>query len=177
MMTLGVTGLRAAPNSGSEEPQVTLKLRRQPLGQVLEKITIQTGYTVDLEEQYRDLLVSGTFNSVPVSKFFRRALKGKSSIITINPEQKSIIVQTAIKSGYDSQLPSQEQYSAQVIDTTMLEKNNSLTYEQYSDYLPEQMGGLHELDNHFPPRTSGNNKHIVDSQTGKPWKEIEELLN
>ncbi len=177
VVTLGVAGLQATPSVGGEEPQITLKVRKQPLGQILKTITTQTGYSVNLEEQYKSLLVSGTFNSVPVSKFFRRALKGKSSIITISPEQRSIVVQTAIKSKYASQSARQEQYPVQVIDTTMLEQSNVLISEQYNDYLPEQMGGIFELDNNFPPKKSGNDKHIVDSQTGRPWEEIEELLN
>ena len=169
--------VQAAPIFSNEEPKVTFQLRRQSLGQVIEKIASQTGYTIEMEKQLESQLVSGNFSSVPVSELFRQALKGKSSIIIISPEQKSIVVQTAIKSEYTRQPPSQSQDIIHVIDTTMLEQKSSISNEQYHDYLPEQMGGIHELDNNFPPKISGNDKHIVDPQTGKPWNQIDELMN
>ena len=111
-----------------------------------------------------------------LSKFFRRALKGKSSIITISSEQKSIEIQTVAKSKRVNPLPSQDEVFGTIIDQSMLEPSSVMNEVNY-DVHSEQLGSIFELDNTFPPKSSGNNKHIVDSQTGRPWNEIDELMN
>lgn len=168
--------VQSAPTFSNDEPEITFKLSQHPLGQVIEKVASQTGYTIEMERQYEGQLVSGNFQSVPVSEFFRRALKGKSSIIVISPEQKSIVVRSFIK-GKDTGISTgQSQEIVHIIDTTTPEQQSPISNGPYADYLPEQLGGIHELDNNFTPKISGNDKHIIDPQTGQPWNEIDELM-
>lgn len=51
---------------------------------------------------------------------------------------------------------------------------NSMATE-FADYDPSRMGGINELDNNLPIIESGNDKHIIDSQTGLPWSMVDEL--
>ena len=167
--------VQSSPASSNEEPQVTFKLTKQSLGRAMEEIVSQTGYSIEMEKQYESRLVSGEFRSIPVSHFFTQALEGISSVIIVNPEQKLIVVKT-LESKFTGQLQTKNQYIIPVNDAAMLEQKNSSTNEYYDNYLPEQLGGIHELDNNFPPKVPSNDKHIVDPQTGMPWDQVEQLM-
>jgi hypothetical protein len=56
-----------------------------------------------------------------------------------------------------------------------LNDDQTFVATEFRDYHPSQMGGINELDNNFSIVESGNDKHIIDSQTGLPWSMVDEL--
>lgn len=165
----------ATPTTAEGELHVTFKLKQTPMTKVVDMITTQTGYTVTLEEKLENLPVSGEFTSVEVTSFFKQALKGKNLFIIISPKVKTITVRMASNSKVFNLATNTPENKPRTTDKSRFEEPGKV-YED-SKILPGiELGGVYELDNNFPPTISGDNGHITDPQTGKPWKEVEELL-
>lgn len=155
-----VGNVSAAATITEEELLVTFNLKQIPMKNVIDMITTQTGYTVNLEEKLVNFPVSGEFSSVEVTSFFNQVLKRKNPFITISPKEKTITVRTGSSGKYSDLAINRSENNTKINDKSKIGK----------------LGGIYELDKGSPPKVSNDNKHIIDSQTGKPWNEVEELL-
>jgi len=78
--------------SGSEikkEPHISLKAENQPLGDVLKKITLETGFKFKLNDQWSSYPVNASIKDVPIHKGLQLILRGLNHAI-IYESDKSI---------------------------------------------------------------------------------------
>lgn len=164
----------AAPSDTNKELLVTFTLKQKPLKDVAAMITKQTGYTVKLEAELSDQLISGEYNSVEVSSFFNRALKMKNIFVIVSPVEKTIVVRTA---GLDkgSKLAAKNESESKAFSQSTVD-GSAKGFKDNTNLSNSERGGVYELNNNFPIKAPDNDRHLIDSQTGKTWREAEKML-
>jgi hypothetical protein len=65
----------AVAQDATEDPSISLTAKNQPLGDVLESITQETGYQFNLNPQWEDYPVSATITNLPLDKGLKRLLR------------------------------------------------------------------------------------------------------
>jgi len=83
----------AMAQDASPEPRISLTARNEPLGDVLETITRDTGYRFNLNGKWKDYPVSATIANLPLEKGLKRLLRSLNhSIIWESDEIVTITV-------------------------------------------------------------------------------------
>jgi hypothetical protein len=92
-------------NTGDE--LISLTAKDEPLGDVLNKISMATGCEIDLDHDWQDYLVSVTLEKVPLQKGLKRILKDLNNVIVYVSNKKiKIIIYDKISPDRGSSAPS-----------------------------------------------------------------------
>lgn len=65
----------------AQDPLISLTAEQEPLGDILETITQATGYTFNLNKEWREYPVSATIDNLPVEKGLKRLLRSLNHTI------------------------------------------------------------------------------------------------
>jgi hypothetical protein len=94
-------------NTGDE--LVSLTAKDEPLGYVLKKISMATGYEIVLDHNWQNYLVSVTLDEVPLDKALKRILKDLNNVIVYVSRKKiKIIIYDKMSPERGSPAPSNE---------------------------------------------------------------------
>jgi hypothetical protein len=86
-------GYAATVLGTTETPQVTMELQDSQVSKILQNIKQQYGYTVRIQEDLKNEIVSGSFVDVSLEQFFGRLFKHKKNIIVeIDTADKAVAV-------------------------------------------------------------------------------------
>ena len=80
----------AVPAGGAG--RITVLVHGDSLGVVMKTISIQTGYSIAIDERWKDLAVVGEFTSVTPGVFFNRVLRGNNLSIIYDDEKQMMFV-------------------------------------------------------------------------------------
>lgn len=99
-------GLSGAPSFAAQEtmqaPLITITAANQPLGEVLDQITGETGYRFSLNPKWENHRVSATLRGVPLERGLNRLLRSLNhSIIWDSDNTITIVVYGKSESGRD----------------------------------------------------------------------------
>ncbi|MGA8178482.1 MAG: hypothetical protein WB792_00380 [Desulfobacterales bacterium] len=93
------------PHTGDE--LISLTAKDEPLGDVLNKISMATGCEIDLNQDWRDYLVSVTLEKVPLHKGLKRILKDLNNVIVyVSSKKIKIIIYDKVSPDRGSSAPS-----------------------------------------------------------------------
>jgi hypothetical protein len=95
----GVSLLHATGHNGS--PAFSLDARGVPLGEVLKKISEDTGYQITVDPEWTGWPVSGSFKNLPVNLGLRRIFSNLNHSIVFNEADRRIAI--VIKSSPDDE--------------------------------------------------------------------------
>jgi hypothetical protein len=87
----------------SEAPAFSLDVRGAPLGEVLKKISDDTGYQITVDSEWAGWPVSGSFKNLPVNLGLRRILSNLNHSIVFNDADHRIAI--VIKASPDDETP------------------------------------------------------------------------
>ncbi|GAB6909316.1 hypothetical protein DESC_970037 [Desulfosarcina cetonica] len=89
LVIVGIAGFSAMAQKqeAAKEPLITLSVKDEPLGDVLDTITAETGYQFKLNEQWQDWPVSATIGSLPLEKGLKRLLRSLNYTIVWESER------------------------------------------------------------------------------------------
>ena len=65
----------------AQDPLIVLTANQEPLGDILKTITQETGYTFNLNKDWRDYPVSATIDNLPLEKGLKRLLRSLNHTI------------------------------------------------------------------------------------------------
>ena len=82
----------AAEKEDSQIPTVTFRLRDVKMDEIMKGVSKQVGYTVQIEGEFKDDLVSGKYTNVSLDKFFHRIFKHRNVVVDIDTNQKKVFV-------------------------------------------------------------------------------------
>ena len=71
----------------TEEPNISIEIQDQPLGEVLDIISQDTGYTFNVSSQWKDYSVNASIQSMPLNKGLNRILAGLNHVIIYESEK------------------------------------------------------------------------------------------
>ena len=71
----------------TEEPNISIEIQDQPLGEVLDIISQDTGYTFNVSRQWKDYSVNASIQSMPLNKGLNRILAGLNHVIIYESEK------------------------------------------------------------------------------------------
>lgn len=71
---------------------ITVSAHGEPLGDVMKAVAIQTGYSIAIDERWKDFAVVGNFTNVTPGSFFNRVLRGKNLSIIYDDEKQTLFV-------------------------------------------------------------------------------------
>lgn len=71
---------------------ISVSVKGTPLGEVMRTISLQTGYSIAIDERWKDIAVIGDFTHVTSVAFFNRVLRGKNLSIIFDDEKKLMTV-------------------------------------------------------------------------------------
>ena len=71
----------------TEEPYISIEIQDQPLGEVLDIISQDTGYTFNVSRQWKDYSVNASIQSMPLNKGLNRILAGLNHVIIYESEK------------------------------------------------------------------------------------------
>lgn len=158
----------ACKASQATDVHVSFTLNQTPLKNVVKMINNQTGYAVFLDENLENIKISGNYNSIKLETFLNRVLK-ENFIYIISDTDKTIDVHTFASNFTQKALLPTLNNTPRSNDLS----NNETTYQTDSR---ETYIDVYTSDDISPPHTSEEDTLIIDSQTGKPWEEVEEIL-
>jgi hypothetical protein len=72
----------------TQEPYISLSVRNQPLGDVLNKIARETGYTFKLEDEWKGYPVNASIQNLPLNQGLKRILTSLNHAIIYESEKK-----------------------------------------------------------------------------------------
>lgn len=99
ILSSGPSLLHAAGHNGA--PAFSLDARGVPLGEVLKKISDDTGYQITVDSEWTGWPVSGSFKNLPVNLGLRRVLSNLNHSIVFNEADRRIAI--VIKSSPDDE--------------------------------------------------------------------------
>ncbi|MFT5697855.1 MAG: hypothetical protein ACI8ZB_000709 [Desulforhopalus sp.] len=183
LFTLALPSKSYCKDNANENLIISLELDQASMKNIVEIISKQTGYTVELDESLDNILVSGHYNSIKLETFLQRALKGSNSFFVISADNKTIIVKTATSQNNTpirtppkrKKAKSQEERQDNIISQPLINKTSPNIAVTRKNPLSTN-NGIHELNNNFSTTRSGNQKHLIDPQTDKSWEDIEKQL-
>lgn len=91
LLLLAASILHVCPTSGQEsaqEPYISLSLLNQSLGEVLNKIAQDTGYTFELKDEWKSYPVNASIQNLPLSQALKRILTSLNHAIIYESEKK-----------------------------------------------------------------------------------------
>ena len=75
-----------------EIPSVSLALRDVRVDSILKDVSKQSAYTIYIEGELTDEIVSGKYTDVQLDRFFQRIFKKKNVVVDIDTMEKNIVV-------------------------------------------------------------------------------------
>jgi hypothetical protein len=103
-----IASLAGNKTSASDE-LISLTAKDEPLGYVLKKISMATGYEIDLDHKWQNYLVSVTLDEVPLDKGLKRILKDlNNAIVYVSGKKIKIIIYDKISPEGGTSAPSNE---------------------------------------------------------------------
>jgi len=89
----GGGGQSFAAQETTQDPLISITAANQPLGEVLDQITGETGYQFNLDPKWEDHRVSATLNGIPLERGLKRLLRSLNySIIWESDNTVTIVV-------------------------------------------------------------------------------------
>ncbi len=73
---------------------ISLKMKGEPLGTILDTISEQTGYVVKVDKKLANYPIYGNFDEVNIDVFFQRALRGQNISILFDDKKGYIFVRS-----------------------------------------------------------------------------------
>ncbi|BBO75844.1 hypothetical protein DSCW_32610 [Desulfosarcina widdelii] len=100
---LGLSGGQSfALQETTQDPLISITAVNQPLGEVLDQITGETGYQFNLDSKWEDHRVSATLNQIPLERGLKRLLRSLNySIIWESDNTVTIVVYGKSEPGRD----------------------------------------------------------------------------
>jgi len=83
-----------AQPAGSDEEMFYVHAKQTPLKEVIDSISLQTGYVIKVEESLTEFPVSGEFEESSIENVFRRIFRKKNIAILISEKEKICTIQT-----------------------------------------------------------------------------------
>jgi len=100
----------AASEIDSGEELISLTVKDEPLGDVLYKVSMATGYDISLDNKWQNYRVTASLEEVPLQKGLKRILKNlNSAIIYVSSKKIKIIIFDKTTSEGASLTPSTDQ--------------------------------------------------------------------
>ena len=80
-------------SSAADEELISLAVKDEPLGDVLYKVSMATGYDISLDNKWQNYRVTASLKKVPLNKGLKRILKNlNSAIIYVSSQKIKIII-------------------------------------------------------------------------------------
>ena len=80
-------------SSAADEKLISLAVKDEPLGDVLYKVSMATGYDISLDNKWQNYRVTASLKKVPLHKGLKRILKNlNSAIIYVSSQKIKIII-------------------------------------------------------------------------------------
>jgi len=99
----------AASEIDAGQELISLSVKDEPLGDVLYKVSMATGYDISLDNKWQNYRVTASLEQVPLQKGLKRILKNlNSAIIYVSSKKIKIIIFDKTASGDASFSPSNE---------------------------------------------------------------------
>ncbi len=97
----------AGNKTNTGDKLISLTAKDEPLGDVLNKISMATGYEIDLDHEWQNYLVSVNLEEVPLDKGLKRILKDLNNVIVyVSSKKIEIIIYDKISPEKGSAMPS-----------------------------------------------------------------------
>ena len=124
-------------NEKSVELLVTLQAHDELLGDVLKKVSAQTGVSILYDEKYADKKVSFSFYGASLEDVINRVFQGVNKLLTINSEEQVLVVETFGVKKYAlayAEETSNKETRLSVFDGMTQQELADLHQKQYADY-------------------------------------------
>jgi len=117
LLCLGVNNTQAAGAGAQDEPHISLEVKNQPLGDVLKKISLDTGFKFKLNDQWRiHPVVNVTMKNISLHRGLKIILKGLNhAIIYESGKSIKIAIYGKVEPGKTDSFPVQP-FSSQIQD-------------------------------------------------------------
>lgn len=162
--------------ASTSEPVVSVKFNNVPLDVILKEIARQTGFKVYIDNNLQDDFFTGEYESIELTTFLSNLFKDKNTFITVSTESKTIFVNTVQRTKTQSvmEVPTSNKTIAWKNDSVLVSSSKS---ERGDGVVNDpRYGGIHEVPPLPVTKSSSNNEHLIDSQTGLEWELAEKLL-
>lgn len=98
-----------AKETGAGEELISLTVKDEPLGDVLYKVSMDTGYDISLDDKWQNYRITASFKEISLHKGLKRILKDlNSAIIYVSNKKIKIIIYGKTASEGASYAPSEE---------------------------------------------------------------------
>jgi hypothetical protein len=133
-----------AAQETTQDPLINITAANQPLGEVLDQITGETGYQFNLDPKWENHRVSATLNGIPLERGLKRLLRSLNhSIIWESDNIVTIVVYGKVEPGRDQGVVSFAPPPQEILE----EPEQELEMEQGE----EQSSGQSETEALEPP--------------------------
>ena len=122
-----------------DEPHISLKVKNQPLRDVLKTITLDTGFKIKLNDQWGDYPVNASIENIPLHRGLSFVLKGLNHVIIYESDKSIKIVVYGEADSRITDSPSIQQSSTQI-------QNNQQEHDYSSESSPEVTNDLKHAD-------------------------------
>lgn len=82
----------ASEKEAMEVPAVTIKLLDAKVGEIIQDVGKQVGYSIYVEGELKDNIVSGVYTDVSLDQFFHRIFKHENVAVDIDTNEKQVII-------------------------------------------------------------------------------------
>lgn len=83
---------QAVEKKNVQLPTVTLKMLDVKVEKIIKDVSEQVGYTVQIEGELKDEVVSGRYIDVSLDQFFHRIFKHRNVVVDIDTHEKKVLV-------------------------------------------------------------------------------------
>jgi hypothetical protein len=144
----------------TEEPNISIEIQDQPLGEVLDIISQDTGYTFNVSRQWKDYSVNASIQSMPLNKGLNRILAGLNHVIIYESEKiVNILVYGKAKPG------ERESYSKQ--SRSSLIKKFQLELVNSPQSLSEKTFELEDADEDSDETDTAEDDELVQDSSSQ----------
>ena len=160
----------AANETDAGEELISLNVKNEPLGDVLYKVSMATGYDISLDNKWQNYRVTASLEEVSLHKGLKRILKNlNSAIIYVSNKKIKIIIYNKTASEDASLAPSTDQS----FEKTPVSKRRP---GRPSEHRPPTSQAIEKEDSSETNEDSSDNPVVSDqeSETSTPDSEGEE---
>jgi hypothetical protein len=129
-----IDSLNFKPNS-----TLSLKFHNEPLGSVCEKISQKTGYTIQIDENWSDILITANIENDSVISALNKALKLYNHSLLINEKDKIILVFFLSDRKLTAKSNSIDAYAEEYIKSLPIDVPNPIVADSMDTYAQEYM--------------------------------------
>jgi type II secretory pathway component GspD/PulD (secretin) len=163
-----------AKETDAGEELISLTVKDEPLGDVLYKVSMDTGYDISLDDKWQNYRITASFKEISLHKGLKRILKDlNSAIIYVSNKKIKIIIYGKTASEGASYTPSDEE----PLDKTPVSQHPSYRPLRQQRPLPTSQD-IKKEDDYETDEESADNTVVSDqgSETGTPSNEEEEKI-